>query len=150
VTAILPVVAPEGTRAVRFVAELTVKLVEAVPLNVTDVAPVKLVPVIDTFVPTGPLVGVNDVTVGGLPWLPVAVHFVDLWPVPVAVVTEIGPVVAPVGTVALTFVSELTVNVVAFVPLNATEVAPVKLEPVIDTFVPTGPLVGVNDETTGG
>ncbi len=37
------------------------------PLNVTWVAPVKFVPWTSTCVPTGPLVGENDVTVGGLP-----------------------------------------------------------------------------------
>ena len=33
-------------------------------------------------------------------------------------------------------------KVVAFTPLNATAVAPVKFVPVIVTLVPTGPLVG--------
>jgi hypothetical protein len=37
-----------------------------VPLNVTAVAPVKFVPVIVTLVPTGPVVGVKPVIVGGL------------------------------------------------------------------------------------
>ena len=36
------------------------------PLNFTEVAPVKLVPVTVTVVPTGPCVGVNEVIVGGL------------------------------------------------------------------------------------
>ena len=36
------------------------------PLNVTVVAAVKFVPLIDTLVPTGPLVGVKLVIVGGL------------------------------------------------------------------------------------
>src|SRR5438445_2008889 len=36
------------------------------PLNVTAVAPVKFVPVIVTMVPTGPLVGVKLLIVGGL------------------------------------------------------------------------------------
>jgi hypothetical protein len=35
-----------------------------VPLNATDVAPVKFVPVMVTDVPTGPLVGVKLVIVG--------------------------------------------------------------------------------------
>ena len=37
----------------------------AVPLNRTAVAPVKFVPLIVTLVPTGPLVGVKLVIVGG-------------------------------------------------------------------------------------
>ena len=63
-------------------------------------------------------------------------------PVPLGDVTAIGPVVAPLGTVALICVPESTENAAA-VPLNVTAVAPVKLVPLIVTLVPTGPLVGV-------
>ena len=62
-TMILPVVAPAGTVAVIFVAELTVN-VAITPLNFTAVAPVKFVPEIVTEVPTGPEVGVKLVIVG--------------------------------------------------------------------------------------
>ncbi len=151
VTAIGPVVAPVGTRAVMLVSELNVMVVEAVPLNLTPVTPVKPVPVMETLVPTGPLVGVNDVTVGGLPPPPPVTVKVDaLAPVPFGVVTAIGPVCAPPGTVAWISVAESTLNVVAPTPPNVTPVAPVKPVPVTSTFVPTGPLVGVNDVTTGG
>ena len=68
------------------------------PLNFTAVAPVKLAPVIITFVPTGPLVGEKLVIEGAGT---VTVKLVELVPVPFAVVTLIGPVVAPVGTVAV-------------------------------------------------
>ena len=44
--------------------ESTVKLAET-PLNFTAVAPVKFVPVIVTLVVTSPLVGVNEMLVGG-------------------------------------------------------------------------------------
>jgi hypothetical protein len=98
VTAILPVVAPLGTVAWMVVLVLTVKVEAARPLNVTDVAPVKFVPVIATLVPTGPLAGVNDVTVGGLPPPPVTEKLVELVPVPFGVVTLIVPLVAPLGT----------------------------------------------------
>ena len=82
------------------------KLVAAVPLNVTEFAPVKAVPVIVTDVPTGPLVGVKDDIVGaGI----VTVKLVELVAVPPAVVTEIVPVEAPVGTAAVICVAELTV-----------------------------------------
>ena len=64
-------------------------------------------------------------------------------------VTLIFPVVAPVGTVALICVSELTVNVVAAVPLKLTPLAPVKPVPVSVTLVPIGPLAGVNELITG-
>ena len=40
-------------------------LVALTPLNATAVAPVKFVPVIVTMVPSGPLVGVKLVIVGG-------------------------------------------------------------------------------------
>ena len=67
------------------------------PLNLTAVAPVKLVPPIVTLVPTGPLEGVKLVIVGGLA---VTVKLLALVAVPPAVVTLTGPVVAPVGAVA--------------------------------------------------
>ena len=70
-------------------------------------------------------------------------------PVPDCVVTEMEPVVAPVGTVAVTCVELLTVNEVAAVPLNLTAVAPVKFVPVMVTLVLTGPLVGVKLVTVG-
>jgi hypothetical protein len=69
-----------------------------VPLNVTPVAPVKLVPVIVTAVPTGPLVGLNPEIVGAAPD---TVKLPLLVAVPPAVVTLIGPLDAPDGTVAL-------------------------------------------------
>lgn len=56
--------------------------------------------------------------------------------------TRIGPLVAPVGTVAVICVAESTVNC-ASVLLNLTEVAPVKPSPVIVTCVPTPPEVGL-------
>jgi hypothetical protein len=57
---------PAGEVAVIDVALLTVNAEAADPPKVTAVAPVKLVPVIDTLVPpvVGPLVGETDVTVG--------------------------------------------------------------------------------------
>ena len=66
------------------------------PLKRTVVAPVKLVPLIVTVVFTGPPVGVKLVIVGGLA---VTVKVLALVAVPPGVVTLIGPVVAPAGTV---------------------------------------------------
>src|SRR5256885_3254602 len=77
------------------------------------------------------------------------VKLLALLAVPAEVVTLIGPVVAPAGTAAVMVVAEPTVKV-AFVPLNSTAVAPVKLVPLMVTLVPTGPLVGVKLETVGG
>ena len=59
-------------------------------------------------------------------------------------VTEIGPVVAPAGTVAVICVFEFTVNV-ALVPLKRTRLTPVKPTPVMTTEVPITPLIGLND-----
>src|SRR5439155_19507361 len=114
VTLIGPLVAPAGTVAVIAVAEPTVKLA-LVPLNSTAVAPLKLVPLIVTLVPTGPLPGVKLVIVGGL----ITVKLAALLAVPSEVVTLIGPLVAPAGTVAVIAVAVPTVKL-ALVALNRT------------------------------
>ena len=106
-----------------------------IPLNRTAVAPVKLVPVIVTLLPTAPLVGVKLAIVGATRKL------VALVAVPAGDVTLSGPVVAPAGTVVWIAVSDVTVNV-ALTPLNATAVAPLKLVPLTVTLIPTAPLVG--------
>ena len=59
------VVAPFGTTAPSKLLFVTVKLAAGTPLNRTAVAFVKLVPVIVTFVPGDPCVGVKLVIVGG-------------------------------------------------------------------------------------
>ena len=63
VTLIVPVVAPAGTVAVIWVSLFTAKAA-VVPLNFTAVAPLRLLPVMVTLVPTGPLVGANELRVG--------------------------------------------------------------------------------------
>ena len=78
------------------VPEVTVKLAALTPLNVTAVAPVKVVPLIVTLIPTGPLVGVTLVIVGA----GMTMKLVALVAVPPGVVTPSGPDVAPAGTVA--------------------------------------------------
>lgn len=67
---------------------------------------------------------------------------------PPLVVTAILPEVAPVGTVAVIFESELTVNV-ALTLLNVTFVVCAKPVPLIVTEVPTGPLAGEKLENVG-
>src|SRR5438552_966256 len=126
------------------VAELTAKLA-LVPLKRTAVAPVKVVPLIVTLVPTGPLVGVKLVIVGALA---VTVKLLLLVAVPPGVVTLSGPLVAPLGTVAAIEVEEFTVKLL-LVPLTRTAVAPVKAVPLIVTLVPTGPLAGVKPVIVG-
>ena len=73
------------------------KVVAPVPLKATTVAPVRFVPVITTLVLTGPLVGLKLLIVGA--WT--TVKLPALVAVPPGVVTEIVPVVAPAGTVAV-------------------------------------------------
>ena len=144
VTLTRPVVAPEGTVAVILIDEFTAKLA-ATPLNVTNVAPLRLVPLITTEVPTGPEVGENELIVGCalLTW-----KLALLVAVPPGVVTVMRPVVAPDGTVVMILVGEVTVKAAA-TPLNVTDVAPVKFEPLISTEVPTGPEVGENELIAG-
>jgi hypothetical protein len=147
VTLIDPVRAAAGTFAVSELPDTTVNVALAPP-NVTLVVPVKFVPVIVTFVPTGPLVGVNDPIVGAGGTTVVTVKAFALVAVPPGVVTAIGPVVAPPGTVAESAVSDTTVND-AVAPPKVTRVVPVKLVPAIVTFVPTVPLVGAKEEMVG-
>lgn len=64
VTLIVPVLAPLGTLARICVAESTTKPGAATPLNATCVMLLKLLPVIVTGVPTGPLLGLKDVIDG--------------------------------------------------------------------------------------
>ena len=146
VTAIGPVLAPPGTLARTCVSESTAKLADF-PLNVTRVVPLRLVPLIVTVVFTRPEVGVKLVTVGAAVDV-VTVKLVELVAVPFVVVTETGPLDAPLGTVVVIDESDVTVNV-ADVPLNRTADAPVKPVPVIVTEVPAVPLVGENDEIVG-
>ena len=74
---------------------------------------------------------------------------VVLVPVPDGVVTVIEPVVALAGTVVVMLVS-LTMLKFDVVPLNLTDVAPVKYWPVSVTGVPTGPPPeGAKLEITG-
>lgn len=78
----------------------------------------------------------------------VKVKSVALVPVPAGVLTVILPVV-PVPAMAVICVFELTVKLVAALPPNKTEVASVKLVPVIITLVRLPPEVGVNEVMVG-
>lgn len=121
---------------------MTVKTA-AVPWNLTDVVPVKLVPVIVTLVPTGPPKGVKLVMLG------LTVKFPVLLAVPNGVVTLMSPVLAPAGTVAVILIDVFTVKG-AGTSLKVTAVAPVKAEPLIVTFTPTTPLAGEKLVIEGG
>jgi len=96
------------------------------------------VPVSVTPVPTCPLEGAKLVIAGAGG---VTVKLLAELAVPDAVVTEIFPVAAPAGTVVVTCVAFVTVNVAAVLP-NVTAVAPARLLPVKITLVPTAPFPG--------
>ena len=140
-----PLDAPGGTVADTCVGESAVK-VATVPANVTEIAPVRLVPVIVIFCPMGPLSGVKPVIVGG----GTTVKALALVAVPPGVVMLIGPVGAPLGTVTVTCTAESTVKAVAVVVPKFTAVAPVRLEPDTVTCCPTGPASGVKLLIVGG
>src|SRR5205814_10567765 len=123
VTLIGPLVAPAGTVAVIAVAELTVKLA-LVPLNSTAEAPVKLVPLMVTLVPTGPLPGVKLEIVGGL----MTVKLAALLAVPSEVVTRSEARRVAAGSGAVSAVAEATVKL-ALGPVNSTALAPVEVVP---------------------
>src|ERR1043165_8043585 len=79
---------------------------------------------------------------------PPTVKLLALLARPPGATTLIVPEVAPVGTVAVICVEELTVKL-AFVPLKDTEEADVNPLPVSTTAVPAGPLVGEKPVTDG-
>jgi len=106
-TVIRPVDAPLGTVARTCVAETGVEAA-VTPLNFTAIGLLKFVPLIVTVVPTGPWFGENEL-IDGAATVAVTPKLVALVPVPPAVVTAIGPVVAPLGTVAVICVLELRV-----------------------------------------
>jgi hypothetical protein len=119
VTVIFPEEAGEGT-LVWMVVGLTELTTAGLVLNLTLLLPAtgwKLIPVIVTAVPGVPIEGVNPVIVGALP--AATTKEAPLVADPFGVVTLIGPVVAPAGTVATieVVVAEATV---ALTPLNRT------------------------------
>ena len=140
VTTTLPVVAPDGTVTVIEVALQLVGVAE-VPLKVTVDVPCaapKLVPVIVTVDPSGPLSGLK---------LPMAGGTVKVTPLLATspTVTTTLPVVAPTGTVTVMEVSLQLVGVAA-VPLKVTVLVPrvaPKPVPLIVTEVPSGPEAGL-------
>src|SRR5437763_1381463 len=137
VTTTLPVVAPPGTDATMLVAlQLLVLAAVASKVTVSVVVP-KLVPVMVTAVPTGPVVGFRLVMAGADE---VTVKFAPLLAIPPTVTTTL-PVVAPLGT-DTTMLVALQLAVVAEVPLKVTVPVVPKLVPVMVTAVPTGPEVG--------
>ena len=81
-------------------------------MNTTCDAPQRFVPVMATLVPTGPLVGVNDVIVGASDARTSKLSLATSVDVPSLFVTLtlVAPVTAPHGTVAVSVVGPVTVN----------------------------------------
>jgi len=98
--------------------------------------------VITADAPSTAAVGAKDTTLG------VTLKLAALVAVPPLVETVILPDVAVAGTVVVIDVVETSLNDVA-TPLNFTLVAPVNVDPVIVTFVPTTPPSGENFEIFG-
>jgi hypothetical protein len=143
VTSTLPVVALAGTGTTMRVEDQLVG-VAVVPLNLTVFVPCvepKLVPLMVTDVPTGPLVGERLVRVGVAEAVTVKVSALLATP---PTVTTTPPVAALAGAGTTTRVEDQLVGV-AVVPLNLTVLVPCaepKLVPLMVTDVPSGPLVG--------
>ena len=94
VTLIGPVIALSGTTVMICVGAVTVKLA-LVPPNFTAVVPVKLMPSIMTLAPGNAAAGEKLVMIGESD---VTIKLFVLVPVPLGVVTRMGPEWAPVGT----------------------------------------------------
>ena len=97
----------------------------------------------------GPFVGLIPVTIGAATYLNSSAG--NVADVPSAVTTVTSNVPVPAGLVATTWVSELTVKLLAASTPKSTAVAPVKPVPVIVTDVPPakGPFVGLIPVTAG-
>src|ERR1700694_1561236 len=111
----------------------------------TALVPVTVVPVIVTVLPTGPLLGLKPLIVGGM--VTVKLLLLVAWPLGVARLS--GPLLAPLGTVALIWVCEVTV-LVALAALRLTARVLGRLVPVLVSVPATGPLVGLTPLIVGG
>jgi hypothetical protein len=108
-------------------------------------------PLVETVTEPFPPLALKDRLGGDTEKLQVTTTKSDtLMAVPPGVVTLILPVVAPAGTTATIWDGEETTKLVAFVLLNLTAAAPVKLVPVIVTLVPMPPLDGSIPVMVGG
>ena len=142
ITEIVPV-DPVPTTAVIVVLLTTVKDIAEVPPKDTEVALVKLVPVMVTVVALLVLVGVKlDMVGAGTNVNPAKVA------VPPGVVTLTLPE-APVATVAVIWVGLFTTKEVAATPPKLTIVALLSAFPVITTLPLFPALTGVNEWITG-
>jgi hypothetical protein len=141
---------PDGVTAVIVVGFTTVTELAAAPPNVTELAPVRFVPVMVITVPplNGPPVGTTDVMVGTGAYVKAFASVA----VPAGVVTDtpLGPSV-PMGVTAVTLLAFTTVTPVAGAPPMATALVAVKFVPVMVIELPPfmDPLPGVTAEMVG-
>ncbi len=104
----------------------------------------KFVPVIVTVVPTLPPAGVNAEIVGGSAVWVITVNDADDVTVVAPTVTDMTPVLAPEGTVTVSWVDVAAVTT-AVTPLNSTTLfaaVVLKFVPLTETVVPIDPLSG--------
>src|SRR5437588_3317628 len=148
VTVIRPVVAPAGTTVRMAVSDRTEKTA-CTPLKETFVAELNPVPEIVTPVPTGADGGVNPFTDGAGTTLKRPVLNAVVGTEPMSVVTPTGPIWAPTGTTAETWVGETFRNDVAATPPKVTVLAPASPVPSMSTVDPTRPATGVSPVTRG-
>jgi len=152
VTVIFPVVAPAGTVVVILVAVLAVTTA-VVLLNFTVLftgVALKFVPVIVTTVAAGPLAGVKLVIVGNV--AAPTTKSVALVAVRQFTVTEILPVIAPLGTVVVMLVVVLAVTTAVLSLKNFTTLFAglvLKFVPVMVTDAPIAPEAGLKDVIVG-
>jgi hypothetical protein len=141
---------PAGVSQVSVVEFVTETFVAETPPNLTEVTPVKFVPVTVTESPPAvlPVFGEQPVTVGAATY--VYRVFAEFVPPTVVTVTLAVPA-EPAGVVHVIVVELTTVTPVAATPSNLTEDAPVRLVPVIVTDCPpaVGPELGDTPETVG-
>jgi hypothetical protein len=146
---ILPVVAPTGTIVVMLVA-VDDRTNASVLLNFKTLlagVELKFAPAIITVAPMAPLPGVIDEIDGD----PNTLKFDALVTVTPLVVTAIGPVGAPMGTLVVILVDDDVVTI-AGTPLNVTELfagVSLKSVPEIITVAPAAPLDGLNPVRVG-
>lgn len=143
-----PVVALNGTVARICEAESTEKLPDT-PLKSTWETFENFVPTIVTVEPANPLPGPKLLIVGAKTGAVLTVKFPVLVAMPEVLTTAMGPVVAPLGTLTVIWVGELTVKLPVRALLNNTSVTPIKFVPVIVTEVPEAPLLGVKPVIVG-
>ncbi len=145
-TEIVPLTAPAGTVEVILIG-VEVVTTASVPLNLTMLlagVALKFVPEMVMVAPIAPLSGLKPEMVGDGS----TVKLPALEMVTLLVVTVIGPVPAPTGTVVVMLVA-LELVTIAGTPLNVTLGVPVKFVPVMVTVAPTAPLVGLKAAMVG-